>query len=78
MLAGSLITFALNASGFAIPAVLGGGKVRMMGLCAYEQALALGNLPFAALLGLILICASAICIVPYSYYSARVYYGKGH
>ena len=29
----------------------------MMGLCAYEQALALGNLPFAALLGLILICA---------------------
>lgn len=77
VLAGSLITFALNASGFAIPAMLGGGKVRMMALCAYEEAMALGNFPFAALLGLLLIVASAFCVIPYLYFSSRLYYGKG-
>lgn len=77
VLAGSLMVFALNTSGFAIPAMMGGGKVRMVAVLAYQEAMAIGNFPFAATLGNILIVASAICVVPYLYFSGKVYYGKG-
>lgn len=52
IVAGTLIAFTLNAAAFAIPSLMGGGRVRMMGMMAYEQATIQGNFPFAAAVGI--------------------------
>lgn len=64
--AGTLIVFSLNASAFAIPAMMGGGRVRMMGLMAFEQAATLGNFPYAAAIGISLLVLSVVCIAAYT------------
>lgn len=63
--AGTLITFSLNASAFAIPAMMGGMRVRMMGLMAYEQAATLGNYPVAAAIGVSLFVLSMVSVILY-------------
>ncbi len=45
VIAGTLIVFTLNAAAFAIPAMMGGGRVRMMGMMAYQQASINGKVP---------------------------------
>lgn len=71
VVAGTLIVFTLNASAFAIPAMMGGGRVRMMGLMAYEQAATLGNFPFAAAIAVSLFTLSLLCIVAYLGFLSR-------
>ncbi|MBS7700298.1 MULTISPECIES: ABC transporter permease [unclassified Chelatococcus] len=67
IIAGSLIVFTLNAAAFAIPAMMGGGRVRMMGMLAYQQASINGNFPFAATVGICLFAMSLIITVVYLY-----------
>jgi len=65
IIAGTLIAFTLNAAAFAIPALMGGGRVRMMGMMAYEQATQQGNFPFAAAIGISLTIVSLLIISIY-------------
>lgn len=76
VLAGTLMVFALNTGAYAIPAMMGGGFVRMIALVAYEQSMSIGNFPFAALLGLMLLATSMIFVIPSILLSNRLYYGK--
>ena len=71
--AGTLIVFSLNASAFAIPAMMGGGRVRMMGLMAFEQAATLGNFPYAAAIGISLLLLSVACIAAYTTALSRAF-----
>ena len=76
VMSGMLMVFALNAGGYAIPAMLGGGKIRMLAVVAYEQSMSVGNFHFAALLGLMLLITCMIFVVPSIMLSNRLYYGK--
>lgn len=67
VIAGTLIVFTLNAAAFAIPAMMGGGRVRMMGMMAYQQASINGNFPFAAAIGICLFLLSLIITIVYLY-----------
>lgn len=67
IIAGSLIALTLNAAAFAIPAMMGGGRVRMMGMMAYDQASRHGNFPFAATIGICLFLLSTAITVAYLY-----------
>lgn len=71
VIAGTLIVFTLNAAAFAIPAMMGGGRVRMMGMLAYQQASVMGNFPFAAAIGICLFLLSTIITVIYLYVISR-------
>jgi putative spermidine/putrescine transport system permease protein len=73
--AGTLIVFSLNASAFAIPAMMGGGRVRMMGLMAFEQAATLGNFPYAAAIGITLLVLSLACVAAYTTLLTRAFGG---
>jgi len=73
--AGTLIVFSLNASAFAIPAMMGGERVRMMGLMAFQQAAILGNFPYAAAIGVSLFLLSISTILAYTGILARAFGG---
>jgi putative spermidine/putrescine transport system permease protein len=64
--AGLVLSFALNLSSFAIPSVLGGGKVRMVGLVVYEK-MAVGNFQSAAALGVVLLALTGLLLLPLLY-----------
>lgn len=64
--AGFVLSFALNLSSFAIPAVLGGGKIRMVGLLVYEM-MAVGNFRSAAALGVILLAMTGAILLVWLY-----------
>jgi len=74
--AGTLIVFSLNASAFAIPAMMGGGRVRMMGLMAFEQAANLGNFPYAAAIGVALFALSTLSVAAYLVFLGRAFRGR--
>ncbi|AQS65554.2 MULTISPECIES: ABC transporter permease [Rhizobium/Agrobacterium group] len=65
VVAGTLIAFTLNAAAFAIPSLMGGGRVKMMGMMAYEQATVQGNFPFAAAIGISLTILSILITAIY-------------
>jgi len=71
VIAGTLIVFTLNAAAFAIPAMMGGGRVRMMGMLAYQQATISGNFPFAAAVGLSLAVLSLVIAIAYLHFINR-------
>lgn len=52
VIAGGVIVLSNNLSAMIIPAMMGGGRVRMIGIMAYQQATTQGNLPFAAAIGI--------------------------
>ncbi|MBS7707319.1 ABC transporter permease [Chelatococcus asaccharovorans] len=73
VVAGTLIAFTLNAAAFAIPALMGGGRVRMMGMMAYEQAAIQGNFPFAAAIGISLTILSLLITAIYLFVVSRTF-----
>lgn len=73
IVAGTLIAFTLNAAAFAIPALMGGGRVRMMGMMAYEQATIQGNFPFAAAVGISLTILSILITAIYLFAVSRTF-----
>lgn len=60
VIAGGVIVLSNNLSAMVIPSMMGGGRVRMIGILAYQQTTTQGNLPFAAAIGISL---SAVTIL---------------
>lgn len=76
VISGVLTVFAINAGAYSIPQMLGGGKVRMLSVVSYEQAMASGNFPFASCLGLILLLTSMIIVIFSQKISDKMSLGK--
>ena len=65
ILAGTLLCFALTASAFVAPLVLGGGKVMVMSLLIRTQMSVLLNWPFAAAESIILVALTLVILYFY-------------
>jgi putative spermidine/putrescine transport system permease protein len=63
ILSGSIIVFALSASAFATPAILGGRRLKVASTAAYDEFLNTLNWPLGAAIVLILLVANIIIIV---------------
>jgi putative spermidine/putrescine transport system permease protein len=66
VVAGSLFVFLLSFSSFVTPRLLGGGKVMVITMLIYQQAMQLINWPFAAAASFVLLFFSTIMITFYS------------
>jgi putative spermidine/putrescine transport system permease protein len=62
IVAGSLIVFALSASYFVTPAVLGGARVKMMSYLVFQENISLLNWPFGAAIALILLALNLTAV----------------
>jgi len=58
ILAGSVIVFALAASAFATPAIIGGRRLKVIATAAYDEFLNTLNLPLGASLAVLLLLAN--------------------
>lgn len=63
ILAGSIIVFALAASAFATPAIIGGRRLKMASTLAYDEFLNTLNWPLGAVVAVLLLVALALIIV---------------
>ncbi len=63
ILSGSIIVFALTASAFATPALIGGRRLKVAATAAYDEFLSTLNWPLGATIALILLVANIIVIV---------------
>lgn len=66
IIAGSLFVFLLSFSSYVTPRLLGGGKVMVMTMLIYQQAMQLLNWPFAAAVSVILLIVSIILVTSYT------------
>lgn len=71
--AAAVLVFALNISSLAVPQMLGGGKVRMAAVMAYNQTATLGNFPFGAAIGVVIFMLTAGVTVFYFRVVSRFY-----
>ena len=63
ILSGSIIVFALTASAFATPALIGGRRLKVAATAAYDEFLSTLNWPLGATIALVLLVANIIVIV---------------
>ena len=63
ILSGSIIVFALSASAFATPALLGGRRLKVVATAAYDEFLNTVNWPLGAAIAVVLLVANIIIIV---------------
>ncbi|WP_417276638.1 ABC transporter permease [Castellaniella sp.] len=63
ILSGSIIVFALSASAFATPAILGGRRLKVAATAAYDEFLSTLNWPLGAAIVLILLVANLVIIL---------------
>jgi putative spermidine/putrescine transport system permease protein len=63
VLSGSIIVFALAASAFATPALLGGRRLKVVATAAYDEFLSTLNWPLGASIAVILLIANVVIIV---------------
>ena len=68
---GSIIVFALNFSAFSVALMVGSERTTMIGLVVYNQAVSDGNQPFASAIAIVMVAASALLIMGYSYLANR-------
>lgn len=73
VLAGSLIVFALTASAFATPSILGGRRLKVVATTAYDEYLNTLNWPLGAAIAVVLLIANVIVITAYNRYVERKY-----
>jgi len=66
VLSGSLIVFALTASAFATPAILGGRRIKVVATTAYDEYLNTLNWPLGAAIAMVLLIANVIIIGAYN------------
>ncbi len=64
-IAGSLLVFTLTMAAFATPSLLGGGRVKVVSVLAYEQALNLLNWPLGAAIGFFLMLVTGVVVYWY-------------
>lgn len=63
ILSGSIIVFALSASAFATPALLGGRKLKVVATAAYDEFLSTLNWPLGATIAMLLLLANVLIIL---------------
>ncbi len=66
ILSGSIIVFALTASAFATPAIIGGRRLKVVATAAYDEYLSTLNWPLGAAIAVILLLANILIIVSYN------------
>jgi ABC-type spermidine/putrescine transport system permease subunit I len=62
VLSGFVLIFCISIASFAIPQLLGGGKVPMLGMLIYRTANVSGNVAFASAMSFILLAATLISL----------------
>lgn len=73
VLSGSLIVFALTASAFATPSILGGRRLKVVATAAYDEYLGTLNWPLGAAIAVLLLVANTIIITTYNRFIERRY-----
>jgi putative spermidine/putrescine transport system permease protein len=73
VLSGSLIVFGLSASSFAIPALLGGRRLKMVATIVYDEFLTELNWPLGATLAILLLVVNVIIMMAYNRVIERSY-----
>ncbi len=73
VLSGSLIVFALTASAFATPSILGGRRLKVVATTAYDEYLGTLNWPLGAAIAVLLLIANIVIIASYNRIIERKY-----
>ena len=73
VLSGSLIVFALTASAFATPSIIGGRRLKVVATTAYDEYLNTLNWPLGAAIALLLLVANVAIIMSYNRFIERRY-----
>jgi putative spermidine/putrescine transport system permease protein len=63
IISGGLVVFALASSAFAIPAILGGRRVKVISIAIYDEFLGSLNWPLGAAIAMVMLLLSAVIIV---------------
>lgn len=71
ILSGSLIVFALTASAFATPSIIGGRRLKVVATTAYDEYLSTLNWPLGAAIAVLLLIANVIVIMSYNRFVER-------
>jgi len=64
-ISGSLMVFSLSITAYALPALLGGAKVKMISAIAYDSMLVSYNWPFGSAVGIVMVVVSTALIYGY-------------
>lgn len=73
ILSGSIIVFALTASAFATPAIIGGRRMKVVATAAYDEYLSTLNWPLGATIAVLLLLANIVIIVSFNKLIERRY-----
>jgi putative spermidine/putrescine transport system permease protein len=73
ILSGSLIVFALTASAFATPSIIGGRRLKVVATTVYDEYLNTLNWPLGAAIALLLLIANIAIIMSYNRFIERRY-----
>jgi putative spermidine/putrescine transport system permease protein len=65
IVSGSLMVFSLTITAYALPALLGGAKVKMISALAYDAMLVGYNWPFGSAIGIVMIVVSSVIVYVY-------------
>lgn len=65
VVSGSLMVFSLTITAYALPALLGGAKVKMISALAYDSMLVGYNWPFGSAIGIVMIIVSSTIVYFY-------------
>lgn len=71
IIAGFILIFCISIASFAIPALLGGGKVPMLGMLIYREAMVSGNVAFASAMAFILLATTILSLTVVSFILQR-------
>ncbi|QJQ95880.1 MULTISPECIES: ABC transporter permease [Halomonadaceae] len=66
ILSGSLIVFALAASAFATPAIIGGRRLKVAATAAYDEYLSTMNWPLGAAIAIVLLVVNVAVVMTYN------------
>jgi putative spermidine/putrescine transport system permease protein len=66
VLSGSLIVFALTASYFATPSIIGGRRLKVVATSVYDEYLSTMNWPLGASISIVLLVLNVIIVMSYS------------
>lgn len=73
ILSGSMIVFALTASAFATPSILGGRRLKVVATTVYDEFLGTLNWPLGAAIAVLLLIANVIIITSFNKFIERKY-----
>lgn len=73
ILSGSMIVFALTASAFATPAIIGGRRLKVVATTAYDEFLNTLNWPLGAAIAVVLLIANVVIIASYNRFIEKKY-----